>query len=448
MKRLDVEPTTDVLHASLQEDTIGRNPDMISFIRLLNETEGPYTYMIDAAWGEGKTFFLKSVVLVLKILNPALRTPMKREEIAALSESIGDMQSLYIPFYFNAWENDFTDDPISSLLASMAAAFQEEGSLRDKNSIEMVSAAADAILPFVAIGSSFAGLVKAMRGEELLPEHNRRRMIRSKLNDVANAALADSNTRMIVFIDELDRCRPNYAVRLLEQTKSLFQNERIILVFAADACQLANAVSGQYGTGFDSVRFLERFFDQRVLLSPIDGMAHAMDTSLHANTEHFDKLVKEYSNKNPLTIRDAYRLKHSIEGARAQCRRMKEKGTTAYVAYQLLLPLLVFISRDDPALFRSIVSGANSDPLYEYGLQFPTFNELMRRIAVEKHPTDREEASLSEGEHVTRSYFNDVYSLIFGSHDASSYYDLRNRLGYYGPDVFSPKVFKCLDFSE
>ena len=57
MKRLDLEPTKDALLESLQLDSAGRNQDAIDFIKMLAETEGPYSYMIDATWGDGKTFF-------------------------------------------------------------------------------------------------------------------------------------------------------------------------------------------------------------------------------------------------------------------------------------------------------------------------------------------------------------------------------------------------------
>ena len=72
MKRLDMEPTEDALLESIKSNRAGRNNDIVDFIKLLSETEGPYSLMVDASWGDGKTFFVKSVELVLRALNPCI----------------------------------------------------------------------------------------------------------------------------------------------------------------------------------------------------------------------------------------------------------------------------------------------------------------------------------------------------------------------------------------
>lgn len=53
MKRLDAEPTEEELRKSIELDSAGRNQDIVDFIKMLADTEGPYSYMLDAAWGDG-----------------------------------------------------------------------------------------------------------------------------------------------------------------------------------------------------------------------------------------------------------------------------------------------------------------------------------------------------------------------------------------------------------
>ena len=62
-------------------------------------------------------------------------------------------------------------------------------------------------------------------------------------------------------IDELDRCRPSYAVELLEVAKHLFSVDRIIFVLAVNRDQLAHSVRALYGSDFDAEGYLRRFFD-------------------------------------------------------------------------------------------------------------------------------------------------------------------------------------------
>lgn len=74
---------------------------------------------------------------------------------------------------------------------------------------------------------------------------------------------ATKNDKPIVFIiDELDRCRPSYAVELLEQIKHFFAIEGIVFVLSIDKLQLGHAVKGFYGNdGIDADEYLRRFID-------------------------------------------------------------------------------------------------------------------------------------------------------------------------------------------
>lgn len=61
-------------------------------------------------------------------------------------------------------------------------------------------------------------------------------------------------TRIIIFIDELDRCKPSYAVRLLEQIKHYMCDERITFILAVNTAQLQHTIRHFYGSEFDACR--------------------------------------------------------------------------------------------------------------------------------------------------------------------------------------------------
>lgn len=88
------------------------------------------------------------------------------------------------------------------------------------------------------------------------------RSFRSHLGDVlAAAANNDVPKPMYVFIDELDRCRPTYAVAMLERIKHLFQIPDVVFVVSTNTRQLQHSIASLYGGGLDSARYLHRFFD-------------------------------------------------------------------------------------------------------------------------------------------------------------------------------------------
>ena len=85
---------------------------------------------------------------------------------------------------------------------------------------------------------------------------------RQTLGDVADALSEDHNGRpLVVVVDELDRCRPSYAIELLETAKHPFAVDRVVFVLAVNRAQLAESVRALYGAGFNSEGYLRRFFD-------------------------------------------------------------------------------------------------------------------------------------------------------------------------------------------
>lgn len=67
---------------------------------------------------------------------------------------------------------------------------------------------------------------------------------------------------LFILVDELDRCRPNYAVSVLERMKHLFEVNEVVFVMATDTGQLQHSIRALYGSEFDSASYLFRFFDQ------------------------------------------------------------------------------------------------------------------------------------------------------------------------------------------
>lgn len=81
------------------------------------------------------------------------------------------------------------------------------------------------------------------------------------------AANGELQPPIIIVIDELDRCRPTYAVKVLEEVKHLFDVHGLIFIFGMYGDQLAHSVAGAYGPGFNGLGYLRRFFDRRYKLA-------------------------------------------------------------------------------------------------------------------------------------------------------------------------------------
>ena len=173
-------------------------------------------------------------------------------------------------------------------------------------------------------------------------------------------------TQIVVFIDELDRCKPTFAIELLEMIKHLFDVENMVFVFALDISQLSYSVQSVYGIGIDSTGYLCRFFDYISKLPKFDT-----DTYIEAVIEK-NKLInydlkKEYNNQGIFTqitfssifkeLANLYNLSlrdiNTIYSNFLLFEKIELSKVRNIVAYELYL-LLLIMKYKDPKCFEKI----------------------------------------------------------------------------------------------
>ncbi len=103
---------------------------------------------------------------------------------------------------------------------------------------------------------------------------------------------------LFVFIDELDRCRPTYAIEFLEHVKHIFSIEGIVFVVGTDTNQLGNAICSIYGQGVNCDSYLRKFIDQTFHLPEpdYDSFAKLLHNKLNIQSI-IDHMVKIYYPK-------------------------------------------------------------------------------------------------------------------------------------------------------
>ena len=232
---------------------------------LVKDLEDPsLSICIDGAWGTGKTFFLERWKYHL--------------------EKVGFPN----PIYFNAWEDDFIENPLISILGQLDSHFKK----RDIDAKGLLDAsAAYSSLAAYDLAIAGKGVLKKATGVDLgemakdpkeawgrtnpisayLALDQERKALKEELRKLSQKAFdrADSqdNPKPIVFIiDELDRCRPTFALELLERVKHIFnQVPGIVFVFGINRTELTKSVQSVYGD-IDADIYLRRFFDHRFTL--------------------------------------------------------------------------------------------------------------------------------------------------------------------------------------
>lgn len=225
-----------------RQDKLDRQPQVEALCHWIEATVGHPVVMIDAEWGAGKSAFMT--------MCRAYLTSRGRQVVA-----------------YNAWRSGYTQQPLFDLVAAVAN--------------ELPSSATEAMTQSAIKVSSLRSIWTEVRSGDTtvlvdlsqLPAETQRAVteFQEHLKDVVSSVPGP----LVVLIDELDRCRPTYAVETLETVRHLFTVDGVTVVAAVNREQLAKAVSGLYGSDFNSDRYLRRFADLRIPLTVPDREARA-----------------------------------------------------------------------------------------------------------------------------------------------------------------------------
>ena len=275
MKSLELLPTDKNILATLYRDAFGRNTEIASFLNILTSIEGHFVISIDGKWGTGKTFFVKQCEMILDTIHDSSKlTSESKEKILHLSFLNGSPLSKKVKnqncIYFDAWANDGYENPILAILNTLVnkASFIDRLSAIDKK--DLIDAVVEMGKNYFSnkLGTSIDPIIKALKQPG--KEETKAQISLHKYIEKIISNFTQDDHRLIIFVDELDRCKPSFAVKLLEQIKHYFLLQNVTFVFSTNILELSKTISKFYGNDFQGDKYLNRFFDLFLTLMPID----------------------------------------------------------------------------------------------------------------------------------------------------------------------------------
>ncbi len=267
---------------------LGRAAEGKKLSDLVERISEPMVIALDAPWGAGKSVFLKCWVG------------------AHGNENRGSAKTVY----FDAFQHDFMDDPLIGLTSVISDRFGSDE--KAKNTWKAAKEAASKLVrPAARIGLAMAtagatevtgaavdaGLKAGSKeledaSKEFWKKEDGKRAamrgFREALDQIAK------ERKLVIVVDELDRCRPDYALSLLEVIKHFFNVPNVHFVLGANLQELANSVRARYGSGVRAEKYLQKFITATMPLIP----RGARSGSSQLQIRHFQYVCDELGLSN------------------------------------------------------------------------------------------------------------------------------------------------------
>ena len=255
-----------------------------SIAEIIKDCTPPKGIALNGYWGTGKTSALLQ-------LYKALTGVSLKEKIPETSP--------VIPIWFEAWRYQHEAMPIVALLHEIRAAFSLWNKVLEKSGDI-------AGITFLGVLGAFDETIKAASGGVMSPkfgdipkiaaeyekERYRTNLASQDISNLLEQAIStalDDKKKLVIFIDDLDRCHPEAALKLLEGIKVYLNLKNCVLVFAIDQRQIERAlkkalVIDDGSDGHQAREYLEKIC-QDIYHLPLPDKQHKAD--------YLDKLLKE-----------------------------------------------------------------------------------------------------------------------------------------------------------
>ena len=247
-------------------DLLGREQfveRMLSITEALSANRKNACYAINGRWGTGKTYVLS----------------MFEDRVKTIKISEDDFGEKYLVFKYNCWEYDYYDEPLVAITAAMLDNIANNPSILDpkirSEVFDALKATGNGLLkatakiaekrtgvPSSATESVIMSIINAVTGQtrgkyDAYSSFNKYlKQLKEKITDLA------IEQTVIILVDELDRCLPEYTIKVLERLHHLFYGiDNVQVILSIDKIQLEQTIQTIYGKDTDVGKYLEKFVD-------------------------------------------------------------------------------------------------------------------------------------------------------------------------------------------
>lgn len=410
MEKRDLIPSYENVCFTFCDDSIGRNEELACFINLLNNITGPYSIAIDGQWGSGKTFFVKQAKMLLDVYNPHSQLvewdiEEHRDKVKRVWTKLAkkhfkeDLEpSLHLAVYFDAWAYNSENDPMLSLLYQIAAVASKDYQLEGtRNNLEVLGNILD-----LWRGRNYKDLILSLQKTKITDSVKNSMDLRDQINEYFSLLLPEHGDRLIVFVDELDRCVPSFAVRLLERIKHYFTHEKITFVFSLNMEQMQHTVRQHYGDGFDAHKYVERFFDLTIPMPKLKRAALYNQLPYDITNAVF-RVADAFVQQHHMEMREITRYYAALHMMTSNESMPGFDTQSCWFCRYFLVPVALGLQKCDITKYYQFINGEDSSPLIDL-----LSNEIVMDYVIRFFSKIPEEKAAEQLETVYKAIFIDA----------------------------------------
>lgn len=421
-----------------KHDALDREEIAGFLARLIERTGGqPLVMALDGPYGSGKTVFVRMLRAVLEA-------------------------KCYQTIYFNAWQVDHISDPLvamvaaldeampkgtaasNTLNASLRAVRKVTGLVAKRGAVAVAKIASAGVLDLEEIGDDIKDAMKDLAGEttgDIVEKFQKQTQLNSCFHIELHKVIdqlesAGKQPTLVFFVDELDRCRPDFAISLLERIKHMFDVPNIVFVLSVDKAQLEAATAAVYGERINAAEYLrkfidfdfglpmpstERFVDSTVTRAGLDELfaARAGGYETARDRSDFVRFLSLMAQLLGLTLR-------AQERCVTRLKLVLDQTPPNHYLHPIHVALLVVVRATDQAMFNRIVHGeaAPDDVLAFFGakpgavkLLASSEGRVLRALLIAE---DRNEDRRSRALEALRANINDESATTQERNEASN----------------------------
>ena len=295
------------IDAIWQDDLLNRKDEataLIGYIESVSDGESAnhaaFTLAIDARYGHGKTFFLQRLAKQLSYNHPVALVDAWTDDLAdePLIALIATLKKALDPYIENSenlsskWKKVLWKTGDVAKITAKGLLKRGIGLLITGAAVEaaeqIITGVSDDVVDAIHSNLEDVGSEAVEGGSSALNRESSQNLMERRVREFEDgqraidelkaslrdlvASLSDEvkSAPIIIIIDELDRCRPTYAIKLLEEIKHLFDVEGLVFIFGMHGQQLAHSINAAYGSSFDGPSYLRRFIQRRYTLAEPD----------------------------------------------------------------------------------------------------------------------------------------------------------------------------------